>query len=96
MNTRCQVSVATVTDLSEYQTPQKVYSGPDVMFHFYEHVLSENHEINQILLQQLPLSPMTTKQTKQHNAATECANCNCPFSSQNHKVKHHSHLTGEY
>jgi len=39
---------------------------------------------------------MTTEQTRQQKAATECANCNCPFTSQNHKVKHHSHLTGEY
>jgi len=66
------------------------------MSHFYKHVMSENHEINQILSQQLPLSPMTTEQTRQHKAATECANCNCPFTSQNHKVKHHLHLTSEY
>ena len=85
-----------ITDLPMYQTSPKVYSGPDVMSHFYEHIMSENREINQILSQQLPLSPMTTKQARQHEAATECANCNCPFTSQNHKVKHHSHLTGEY
>jgi len=85
-----------VTDLSMYQTPLKAYSGPDVMSHFYEHIMSENREINQILSQQLPLSPMTTEQTRQLEAATECANCNCPFTSHNHKVKHHSHITGEY
>ena len=85
-----------VTDLPDYQTPRKVYSGPDVMSYFYEHVMSKNRETNQILSQQLSLFFMTTEQTRQHKAATECANCNCPFTSQNHKVKHHSHLTGEY
>ena len=28
-----------VTDLSQCQTPPKVYSGPDVMSHFYEHII---------------------------------------------------------
>jgi len=46
-----------VTDLSQYQTPPTAYSSPDVMTHFYKHVISENEKINKILLQQVPERP---------------------------------------
>ena len=85
-----------VTDLPQHQTPPTVYSGPDVMTHFYDHVMSENREINKILSQQLPLSPMSTQQIQQHKAATPCTNCNGCFTHQHYKIKHHDHVTGEY
>jgi len=64
-----------VTDLEDYQTDPVVYRGPNVMNHFYEHVMSESREINKILSQRQPLSPMSPDQVRQHKAATECANC---------------------
>jgi len=49
------------------------------MNHFYEHVMSESREMNKILSQQQPLSPMSPDQIRQHKAATECANCRLKF-----------------
>ena len=85
-----------VTDLPEYQTPPTIYSGQDVMSRFYEHIMSESETINQILSEQLPLSPMSDVDRRQHRAATNCVNCNCAFTRQNYKVRHHCHVTGLY
>ena len=59
-----------VTDLPQYQTPPKVYSGPDVMSHFYEHVMSESQAISTILSQQIPLSPMSDDDLRRHRTVT--------------------------
>ena len=66
------------------------------MNHFYEHIMSESREINKILSQQQPLSPMTPDQVRHHKAATECAKCQLKFTHQNHKVAHHNHVMGQY
>ncbi len=85
-----------VTSLSQYETPPTVYSGPDVMSRFYEHVTSESKTINEILARQTPLLPMSDDDLARHRAATKCANCNCLFTHKTYKVKHHDHVTGEY
>jgi len=83
-------------NMSQYETPPTVYSGPNVMDRFYEHIISESEIINSIISQQLPLLPMSTDELKQYRAATKCANCNCFFSRENYRVRHHSHLNGEF
>jgi len=85
-----------VTDLPQYQTPPMVYSGHDVMSHFYEHVMSESHKINEILSQQVPLSLMCDDDWSRHRSAVTCQNCHTPFTHQNYKVRHHCHVTGQY
>jgi len=85
-----------VTNLPQYQTPPTVYSGPDVMTHFYEHVISESEKINEILSQQIPLSPMSSEDVGRYKAATTCGNCNNPFTHQNYKIRHHDHTTGQF
>jgi len=85
-----------VTDLDQYQTPPVVYSGDNPLSHFYEHIASECEIINEILSQQIPLSPMSDEQLRHHRAATVCANCNESFTHDNYKVKHHCHVTGDY
>ena len=85
-----------VTDLSQHQTPPKVYSGPDVMSHFYEHVMSESQAISEILSQQIPMSPLSDDDLRRHRTATTCQNCHNPFTHDNHKVRHHCHVTGQY
>jgi len=48
-----------VTSLPQYQTPPTLYSGPDVMTHFYDHAMSENKIINDIMPEQVPITPLT-------------------------------------
>jgi len=85
-----------VTDLPQYQTPPMVYSGPDVMSHFYKHVMSESETITEILSQQVPLSPMSVDDWRRHRSAVACQNCHEPFTHQNYKTRHHCHVTGDY
>ena len=35
-----------VTDITEHQTDPTLYSGPDVMSHFYDHIMSESEQIS--------------------------------------------------
>jgi len=58
--------------------------------------MAESREIDEILTQQMPMSPMSPDQIRKHKAAVRCENCNCTFTHNNYKVRHHSHLTGEY
>ena len=72
-----------VSHLPQHETPPTVYSGPDVMSCFYEHVMSECETINEILSQQIPLSQMSTDDCTRHRTVSTCANCNCSFTHQN-------------
>ena len=85
-----------VTSLPQYQTPPTLYSGSDVMTHFYDHVMSENKTINEIMSEQVPLTPMSDIDCRRHRAAKTCQNCGCFFTRKNYKVYHHDHVTGEY
>ena len=78
----------------KYCTPPKVYSGPDHMTEFYDHVMEESRVISKIVSHQVPT--MTSDEHKLHEAATECVNCGDPFSDRNLKVRPHDHVSGEY
>jgi len=80
----------------KYRTPPKVYSGPDPMTEFYDHIMEESRVISRIVSQQVPMRPMTPDEHKLHEAATECVNCGGPFSDRNLRVRHHDHVSGEY
>jgi len=80
----------------KYRTPPKVYSGPDPMTEFYDHVMEESRAISKIVSHQVPMRSMTSDEHKLHEAATECVNCGGPFSDRNLKVRHHDHVSGEY
>jgi len=80
----------------KYRTPPKVYSGPDPMTEFYDHVMEESRVISKIMSRQVPMRPMTSDEYKLHEAATECVNCGGRFSDRNLKVRHHDQVSGEY
>ena len=92
----CCSPIVVPTDIPKYQTPPRVYSGPNVMDEFYNHVMTESEVINEILSRQIPLAPISSYDLRQHEAATKCANCDRAFTHQNYKVRHHCHVTGEY
>jgi len=85
-----------VTDIEQFQTPPTVYSGEDVMEHFYDHLMSESDEINRIMSVQLPMSRITSDEVLRHRSAKICENCRCNFTHDNPKVQHHDHTTGRY
>ena len=73
-----------------------MYSGPDPITEFYDHVMEESRVISKIVSHQVPMRPMTSDEHKLHEAATECVNCGGPFSDRNLKVRHHDHVSGKY
>jgi len=85
-----------VTEYEQYQTPPVVYSGPDPMTKFYEHMMPESRLISDIVAKQVSMLPLTPQQETDHRNATICQNCNEPFTPQNHKTRHHDHIVGSY
>jgi hypothetical protein len=66
------------------------------MDHFYNHLIKEKERINEILQNNEPMKPMTLQQQISHDNATSCIICHKPFTTENHKVRHHCHVTDEY
>jgi len=58
------------TSEPKYRTPPKVYSRPDPMTEFYDHVLEERKVISKIVSHQVPMRPMRSDEHKLHEAAT--------------------------
>ena len=85
-----------VTEHVEHQTPPFVYSGPDPMSKFYDHIMAESRAINYIVTQNVPMLPLKPEQVVDYDNATACGNCGRPFSSGNRKVHHHDHVSGKY
>ena len=63
---------------------------------FYEHIDKEHKEICELLNINKPMLPLTDEEKRTHKAAKHCKECDAQFTRKNHKVRHHSHLTGKY
>jgi len=85
-----------VTDFDEYETPPYVYSGPNLMTKFYDHVMSESREICHIVTSAASMLPLTEKQVAEYARAVSCSNCGEAFSKDNHKTHHRCHISGKY
>ena len=85
-----------VTEHEQYQTEPTVYSGPDVMKKFYQHIMRESDEIGRIIKAGLDMTPLTSEEQSIYDAATVCGNCDKVFTSANWKVKHHCHVSGRF
>jgi len=85
-----------VTEYAQYQTPPFVYSGPDPMTKFYDHIISESQVISDILSKQVDMLPLTKEQKEDFRSATNCQCCEEAFTATNPKVRHHDHISGQY
>ena len=86
----------TVSIYKEYETAPTLYSGENVMQHFFSHLLKERERISKILSKNEPMKELTPEELKQHEDATICSVCDEPFTADNCKVRDHSHVTGLY
>src|SRR5206468_5853466 len=73
-----------------------VYSGPDVMSHFYDHIMEEQDIINKILHTKLPMSRLISIERERYDNETVCGTCKKLFTESNHKVRHHCRITGKF
>jgi len=85
-----------VTHHAEHQTPAFVYSGPDPMTKFYDHVMQEVREISRIVRGNVDMIPLTEQQAYNYEQAVTCGNCGCPFTKDNKRNHYHDHINGEY
>ena len=72
-----------------------VYSGPDVMQHFYRYMRSELEKIDEILEKQEPME-LTADEQDEFDDATNCHTCGDEFDDDAIACRHHDHVTGKY
>jgi len=92
----CGFSCYRVTNVDQYRTDPVVFSGEGVMDKFYDHLMSECKQIGKILGVDAHMNPLTLEQQVEYDAAVVCDACNKPFTDENHKTRHHCHVTGNY
>jgi hypothetical protein len=85
-----------VTDFEEHKTDPTIYSGPDVMTKFYEHVMRESEIISSIMAVNKPMINLTEQEKSDFEMAVTCANCGTAFTAGNKKVRHHCHISGRF
>jgi hypothetical protein len=86
-----------VSTHSKYNSAPFVYSdGPDVIDQFFSYLQREEKFISDILSDGKLMIPLTEVQELEHDRAVTCSYCTKPFTSDNPKTTHHSHLSGQY
>jgi len=68
----CGFACHRVTDMVEYKTDPVVYSGPDPMSVFYDHVMSKVKLSAKFLKKQKDMLPLSNDQQTKYDAATHC------------------------
>ena len=68
----CGIACNRVTDYPQYQTDPFVYSGPDVINKFYDHIMSESEAIEAILVDDQDMTQLKDRQQTDYDNATTC------------------------
>ena len=63
-----------VSAFDEYQTSPYMYSGPDAIDKFYEHIFKEAKLISDILACDVPMKPLNAYEQASYDSATVCQN----------------------
>ena len=66
-------------DFESFLRPPYVYSGPDVMSHFYQHIYSKQETICEKLGVDKDMLPLTDGEKAEHQNSTTCPNSKNPF-----------------
>ena len=85
-----------VTPHVKHQTPPFIYSGPDPMTKFYDHVMEEAREISRIVRGYVDMLPLTDQEAYDYEQSVVCGNCGGPFTKDNKRTHHHDHVSGRY
>jgi uncharacterized C2H2 Zn-finger protein len=86
----------TVSTDSEFETEPFLYSGPDCMEVFYEHLAQEQARIVDIMRLNVDMLPLTAEEQQRFDQAQWCPRCYETFVHGNEKVRHHNHRTGKF
>jgi hypothetical protein len=85
-----------VSSVPEYETPIYVYSGPDPMTRFFEHIMEESRVIGRLMGRNEEMLPLGKEEKRAYKEETVCPYCKGPFTESNWKVHHHCHVSGKY
>ena len=69
------VACLTVSTFPESNQEIFIYTGPDVMTKFFEHLDSERKRIDEILGRNEPMAPLSQEQLREYETAKRCKNC---------------------
>jgi hypothetical protein len=86
----------TVSTDAEFETEPFLYSGPDCMEVFYEHLAQEQARIVDIMRLNVDMLPLTAEEQQRFDQAQWCPRCYETFIHGNEKVRHHNHRTGKF
>ena len=78
----------------EHQTEPVLYSGPNVMEVFFDHILTEQRRIACIMDKCISMLPLMREEQSRFDAVVVCPWCKCDFTDDNKKVRHHDHMNG--
>jgi len=92
----CGFTCYRASQYPEHEKKPFVYSGPNVMDKFYDHIMTERSQICVILNDKKPIDVLDDEQQAEFDRATECYDCNEAFTEDNYKVRHHDHVSGKY
>ena len=79
----------------EVENPLKLYRGKHCVEVFCDHIKEEAKRLYHMFPEK-PMDPLTNKQWKRYEKASECHICSKPFNVKDHKVRDHCHYTGKY
>jgi hypothetical protein len=86
----------TVSTDAEFETEPFLYSGPDYMDVFYEHLAQEQTRIVDIMRLNVSMLTLTAEEQERFDRAQWCPRCYEMFVHGNEKVRHHNYRTRKF
>ena len=83
----------------EYSEPVKIFNSPDqkvVVKKFVETIEDKARSSYKLMKQNINNIVITKEQNNKHKECIKCSRCECDFTDENKKVKHHDHITGKF
>jgi hypothetical protein len=85
-----------VSKFEELKFEPLVYSGDEVMRHYYDFLMNEKTMMDKILNRNESVKPMTALEQKSQDEAVTCFKRDKQSCENNMKTRHHCHVTDEH
>ena len=83
----------------QYSEPVKIFNSSDekiVVKKFVETIEDKARSSYKLMKQNINNIILTKEQKIKHKDCLKCSRCECKFTEENKKVKHHDHITGNF
>ena len=92
----CGICSYTVSIFPEHQSAPVIFTGPDCMQKFFDHLMLEERRISQILGRNVSMLPLTDEEKEKYKNVKTCSRCHKDFTAKNPRVRHHCHVTARF